>query len=226
MKGNNSLPIQTLTAADGHKFQAFAAGDADSSRCLVVLQEIFGVNQHIRNVAEQFAGYGYRVLAPALFDRVTPGLELDYSQAGITAGLEARAKIPAEKTLLDIQATAAFGGDKPVGIIGYCWGGSLAWEAATRTTLFKAASCWYGGQIIQSKDARPSCPVQMHFGGEDHGIPLQDVEAIKAAQPDVEVYIYPGAQHGFGCDQRPSFSRKDWELAFLRSLTMFAEHLR
>ena len=216
----------SLTADDGHKFHAFAAGDDNAPRALVVLQEIFGVNDHIRKVAERFAGYGYRVLAPALFDRVTPGIELDYSQEGIKAGLEARAKIPPEKTLLDLQATAAtFGASRPVGIIGYCWGGSLAWVGATQTSQFKAASCWYGGQIIETKDARPNCPVQMHFGSEDHGIPLQDVEAIKAAQPDVDVYVYPGAQHGFGCDQRPSFSQKDWELAFLRSLTLFAEHL-
>lgn len=226
-KRNNALPMITLTAADGHKFQAFAAGADNSPRCLVVLQEIFGVNQHICEVAERFADHGYRVLAPALFDRVTPGITLDYSQSGIASGLEARAKIPADKTLLDIEATAAaFGGQQPVGIIGYCWGGSLAWAGATQTKLFKAASCWYGGQIIQTKDAKPSCPVQMHFGGADHGIPLKDVEEIKTAQPDSEIYIYPGAQHGFGCDQRPSFSQKDWELAFLRSLTIFAEYLR
>lgn len=217
----------SLTADDGHKFQAFEAGDNNAPRGLVVLQEIFGINNHIRSVAERFAGYGYRVLAPALFDRVTPDIELDYTQESIEAGLEARAKISPEKTLLDIEATvAAFGADKPIGVIGYCWGGSLAWVGATQTKRFKAASCWYGGQIIQTKDAKPNCPVQMHFGGEDHGIPLPDVEAIKAAQPGVDVYVYPGAQHGFGCDQRPSFNQKDWELAFLRSLTLFAEHLR
>lgn len=216
----------TLTAADGHKFQAFEAGDVNAPRGLVVLQEIFGVNHHIRAVAERFAGHGYRVVAPALFDRVTPGIELGYTEKDVAAGLEARSKIPAEKTLLDIEASAMALAGRPIGIIGYCWGGSLAWAGATQTKLFKAASCWYGGQIVQTKEAYPACPVQMHFGSEDHGIPLQDVEAIKAAQPDVEVYVYPGAGHGFGCDQRPSYSPKDWELAFLRSLTFFAEHLR
>lgn len=217
----------SLTANDGHKFQAFKAGDDNAPRGLVVLQEIFGVNSHIRKVAERFADYGYRVLAPALFDRVTPDIELGYTQEGIKVGLEVRAKILPEKTLLDLQATAAaFGAGRPVGVVGYCWGGSLAWVGATQTKQFKAASCWYGAQIIQTKDAKPNCPVQMHFGGEDHSIPLQDVEAIKAAQPSVDVHVYPGAQHGFGCDQRPNFSPKDWELAFLRSLTLFAEHLR
>lgn len=219
--------MMTLTAADGHKFQAFEAGNVNAPRGLVVVQEIFGVNQHIRNVAERLAGHGYRVLAPALFDRAAPGIELGYTETDIKAGLEARAKIPAGKPLLDIEATVtAFGPGKSVGIIGYCWGGSLAWEAATQTKLFKAASCWYGGQIVQTKDAKPNCPVQLHFGTEDHGIPMSDVEAIKAVRPDVDVYVYDGAQHGFGCEARPSYSQKDWELASLRSLAFFAEHLR
>jgi carboxymethylenebutenolidase len=219
--------MMTLTAADGHKFQAFEAGNVNAPRGLVVVQEIFGVNAHIRKVAERLAGHGYRVLAPALFDRVSPGIELDYSPEGVQAGREARAKIPDDKALLDLQAAAtAFGPGKPVGIIGYCWGGSLAWSGATQTRLFKAASCWYGGQIAQTKNAKPNCPVQMHFGTEDHGIPMSDVEAIKAAQPGADVFIYAGAQHGFGCEARASYSHKDWELAELRSLAFFAKHLR
>ncbi|MDE1896352.1 MAG: dienelactone hydrolase family protein [Rhodospirillales bacterium] len=218
--------MMTLTAADGHKFQAFEAGNVNAPRGLLVVQEIFGVNPHIREVAERLAGYGYRVLAPAIFDRVEPGMELDYSEAGVKAGLEARAKIPEEKTLLDLEATAAAFSGKPVGIIGYCWGGTLAWNGATQTKHFKAASCWYGAGIAATKTAKPNCPVQMHFGTEDHSIPLSDVEAIKAAQPSVDVFVYEGAQHGFGCDPRPSYSAKDWELAELRSLAFFAEHLR
>ncbi|MGE4482538.1 dienelactone hydrolase family protein [Acidocella sp.] len=219
--------MMTLTAADGHKFQVFEAGNVNAPRGLVVVQEIFGVNQHIRNVAERLAGHGYRVLAPALFDRVAPDIELGYTQEDIKAGLEARAKLPAEKAMLDLQATAgAFGAGKPLGIIGYCWGGTLAWACATQTPLFKAASCWYGGGIAAQKAAKPNCPVQMHFGTEDHSIPMSDVEAIKAAQPEVDLYVYAGAQHGFGCEARPSYSQKDWELASLRSLAFFAEHLR
>jgi carboxymethylenebutenolidase len=126
----------------------------------------------------------------------------------------------------DIEATAAALGDRPIGIIGYCWGGSLAWIGATQTQRFKAASGWYGGMIVQTRQAKPNCPVQLHFGAEDHGIPLTDVEAIKTAQPDVPVFVYPGAGHGFGCEDRASYSAKDAELAELRSLTFFAEHLR
>ncbi|MBU6419565.1 MAG: dienelactone hydrolase family protein [Proteobacteria bacterium] len=218
--------MMMLTAADGHKLQAFEAGNVNAPRGLVVVQEIFGVNAHIRNVAERLAGFGYRVMAPAMFDRVSPGIELDYSAEGVEAGKNTRAKIPEDKALLDLEAAAAAFAGRPVGIIGYCWGGSLAWDAAIGGKRFKAASCWYGAGIAAKKDAKPNCPVQMHFGAEDHGIPMSDVEAIKAAQPGVEVFVYAGAQHGFGCEARASYSQKDWELAELRSMAFFAEHLR
>ncbi len=218
--------MMTLTAADGHKFRTFEAGNVNAPRALVVVQEIFGVNKHIRSVAERLAGYGYRVLAPAMFDRVGPDIELDYTEEGINAGREARAKISDEQALLDLEATADALACKPVGIIGYCWGGTLAWDAATQTKRFRAASCWYGGGIAAKKAAKPNCPVQMHFGALDKGIPMSDVEAIKAAQPGLEVLVYAGAQHGFGCEARASYSAKDWELAELRSLAFFAEHLR
>ena len=218
--------MMKLTAADGHEFNAFEAGNVNAPRALVVVQEIFGVNAHMRLVSERLAGFGYRVLCPAIFDRAERDLELDYTPEDIQKGLAARAKIPEAATLLDIEATAAAFGDRPVGIIGYCWGGSLAWVGATKSKRFKAASGWYGGGIAAQKDLTPSCPVQLHFGEEDHGIPLTDVEAIKQAQPGVEVFMYPGAQHGFGCEARASYSPKDCELAELRSLAFFAEHLR
>jgi len=215
-----------LRAADGHEFEAFEAGNINAPRCLVVLQEIFGVNAHIRAVSERLASYGYRVLAPALFDRAERSVELGYDKPGIDKGIALRAQISEAQTLLDLEATAAAFGAKPAGIIGYCWGGSLSWLAATKTEKFAAASCWYGGGIAAQKDLAPTCPVQMHFGELDHGIPLTDVAAIRSAQPAVEVFVYEGAEHGFGCEARPSFSQKDWELAELRSLAFFAEHVR
>ncbi len=216
----------TLTASDGHKFGAFEAGNVNAPRGLVVVQEIFGVNGHMRAVSERLAGFGYRVLSPALFDRAEPGAELGYTPDDVQKGLALRGKIADADVMADIEATAAAFGDKPVGIIGYCWGGSLAWWGATRTKKFKAAVGWYGGGIFASKDEIPGCPVQLHFGAEDHGIPLDQVDAIKAAHPEVPVFVYEGAGHGFGCEERASYSGKDCELAELRSLAFFAAHLR
>ncbi|WP_297490247.1 dienelactone hydrolase family protein [Acidocella sp.] len=215
-----------LTAADGHEFAAFEAGNVNAPRALVVLQEIFGVNAHMRGVAERLAGYGYHVLAPALFDRVQRGVELGYEPADMQAGIALRAPIPHEQTLLDIEATAQALGNKPLGVIGYCWGGTLSWRAACKTERFWAASCWYGSEIIKEKDLTPNCPVQLHYGAADKSSPPEVITAMRAAQPGIEIYSYDGADHGFGCEARASFSHKDWELAELRSLALFAEHLR
>jgi len=218
--------MMKLTAADGHEFRTFEAGNVNAPRGLLVVQEIFGVNGHMRLVSERLAGFGYRVLCPALFDRAARDVELGYTAEDAQRGLALRAQIPEESVLADIAAAAAAFGDKPVGIIGYCWGGSLAWAGATKTHAFKAAVGWYGGGIAAAKELAPNCPVQLHFGEADTGIPMDQVEAIKAARPEVDVFVYEGAQHGFGCEARPSYSPKDWELAELRSLAFFAEHLR
>jgi len=215
-----------LKAADGHEFDVFEAGNVNAPRGLVVVQEIFGVNEHMRAVAERLAGFGYRVLAPALFDRVERNVDLGYDAAGIEKGKALRGAIAEAGTLLDLEATAAAFGGKPVGIIGYCWGGTLAWLGATKTDKFWAASGWYGAGIAAQKDLTPACPVQLHFGELDHSIPLSDVAAIRTAQPGIDVFVYEGAQHGFGCEARASYSAKDWELAELRSLAFFAEHVR
>jgi carboxymethylenebutenolidase len=215
-----------LTAQDGHTFSAWRTGPDNATRGLVVVQEIFGVNHHIRNVCERFAAHGFAVVAPALFDRVQPGVELGYTQDDIAKGIELRAKVPEAGTMADIEAAARALGGKAVGIVGYCWGGTVAWWGATRTTHFKAASCWYGGGIAASRNAVPHCPVQMHFGDQDQSIPMKDVEAIRAAQPGVEIHVYPGAAHGFGCDERGSFSKKDADLAQERTLAFFDRHLK
>ncbi|MCW8306566.1 dienelactone hydrolase family protein [Acidiphilium sp. PA] len=214
-----------LTAADGHKFHAYAAGDETSQRALVVVQEIFGVNRHMREISDHLASFGYRVLSPAVFDRAERNVELDYTPEGIKKGLELRAAIAEADVMLDIEATAAKLSPRPTGIIGYCWGGTIAWWGATRSKSFKAAIGWYGGGIVQTKEATIACPVQLHFGALDKGIPLTDVEAIKASQSAVPVFIYEGADHGFGCDARASFNAEANKLAEERSLAFFAEHL-
>jgi len=215
----------TLTAADGHTLSAWRDGPEAASRGLVVVQEIFGVNHHMRTVCARFAAEGYAVVAPALFDRVQPGVELGYGPEDVAKGRDLRGKVPEAGTLADIEAAAAVLAGTALGIVGYCWGGTVAWLGATRTGHFKAASGWYGGGIAATRSETPHCPVQLHFGEQDAGIPLSDVAAIRAAQPDVEVYVYPGAGHGFGCDERGSFSPPDAALAQQRTLAFFARHL-
>ncbi|GBQ20812.1 carboxymethylenebutenolidase [Acidiphilium acidophilum DSM 700] len=214
-----------LTSADGHKFQAYAAGDPKSPRALVVVQEIFGVNRHMRDVADRLAQSGYYVLSPAVFDRAERNVELDYTAEGVKKGLELRAAIAESDVMMDIEATAAKLSPRPTGIIGYCWGGTIAWWGATKSKSFRAAVTWYGGGIMQTKEAVPNCPVQMHFGALDKGIPMSDVEAIKQSQPEIPVFIYENADHGFGCDDRASFNAEANKLAEQRSLAFFAEHL-
>ncbi len=215
-----------LTAADGHRLAAWRDGPADAARALVVVQEIFGVNSHMRNVCARFAAQGYAVIAPALFDRTERGVELGYQPADVTRGRELRGQVPAEGTLADIEAAAAaLPAGARRGIVGYCWGGTVAWWGATRSTSFAAACGWYGGGIVASKDDATRCPVQLHFGEKDASIPMADVDAIRAAQPEVGIFVYAGAQHGFGCDDRGSFSAPDAALAQQRTLAFFAQHL-
>jgi carboxymethylenebutenolidase len=215
----------TLTAADGFSFSAYTAGDAAATKGLVVIQEIFGVNHHIRDMADRYAAAGYAVCAPALFDRAQRGVELGYTQDDIGAGRELRMKLDDAKVMADVEAAAKHLAGKKLGIVGYCFGGTVAWWGATRTRSFAAASCWYGGGIPGTKEERPNCPVQMHFGEKDASIPMTDVDAVRAAQPKAEVYVYAGAQHGFGCDERGSFSKPDYELAQRRTLEFFAKHV-
>jgi len=215
----------TLKAADGFSLSAYTAGSADAKAGLVVVQEIFGVNHHMRDMADRFAAAGYHVCAPALFDRVEPGVELGYTPDDIAKGRDYRMKLTDAQVMVDVEAAAAYLGARQLGIVGYCFGGTVAWWGATRSSKFAASSCWYGGGIAGTRDERPNCPVQMHFGETDASIPMSDVEAIRRAQPKVETFVYQGAGHGFGCDERGSFSKADYELAQQRTLDFFAKHL-
>ncbi|MGG6429310.1 dienelactone hydrolase family protein [Acetobacter ghanensis] len=215
--------IRTLQAADGHHFAAWETERSAHPYALVVLQEIFGVNHHIRKVCDRFAQAGFHVIAPALFDRVERDVELDYTTDGVQKGLALRAQIPLAKTLQDIQAAAKALNARKVGVIGYCWGGTLAWEAATHTDDFAAAVSWYGGGIAAHCNETPRCPVQLHFGEQDTSIPHTDVAAIRAAHPELELYVYDGAEHGFGCEERASYNAQAFlqaqerSIAFLKS---------
>lgn len=214
-----------LKSADGFTFSAYTAGDASARKGIVVIQEIFGVNHHIRDMADRYAAQGYAVIAPAVYDRVERGVELGYTQEDIGRGRDIRMKLDDKKLMEDVEAAANHLSGKKLGIVGYCFGGTVAWWGATRSAKLASASCWYGGGIPGTKEERPNCPVQMHFGEKDGSIPMTDVDAVRAAQPDVEVYVYEGAQHGFGCDERDSYSKPDYELAQQRTLDFFAKHL-
>ncbi|MCB8874540.1 dienelactone hydrolase family protein [Acidisoma silvae] len=214
-----------LIAGDGHELSAYKAGPADATMGLVVVQEIFGVNGHMRFASDALAEAGFAVICPALFDRAERGVELGYGAEDRDHGLALRAKITEDQVMLDIEAAAASLGTKTIGIIGYCWGGTIAWWGATRSQSFKAAIGWYGGGIAATRTETPHCPVQLHFGAEDHGIPLTDVDAIRAAQPGAEVFVYERAAHGFGCEARASFNEGAFSLAQTRSLDFFRRHL-
>jgi len=214
-----------LVAADGHRLQAYEAVPVGAARGgVVVVQEIFGVNDHIRRVADGYAADGYRVIAPALFDRVRPGIELGYTDADIAEGRKIRGQLTFEQALADVEAARKALGDRNIGIVGYCWGGTVTWLAAARLPGFAAAASYYGGGIGQFAVEHPRCPTQCHFGEKDHAIPLSEVAAVRDANPAVEVYTYP-AGHGFNCDARASFDAAAAKLARERTLAFFSKHI-
>jgi carboxymethylenebutenolidase len=216
----------TLQAADGHRFAAWVAAPAGAPRGgLVVVQEIFGLNGHIRCVAEGYAADGYLVVAPALFDRVERGVELGYDDAGIQRGRVLKEACGNERPLLDLAAAVAHAARAGrVGMVGYCWGGLLTWLAAARLDGLAAAVPYYGGGIPEHAALAPRCPVLAHFGSRDTHIPLAGVEALRRQRPEVEVHVYD-ALHGFNCDERASFDAEAARLARERTLAFLRRHI-
>jgi carboxymethylenebutenolidase len=217
-----------LDAADGHRFAAYRADPPGTPRgALVVVQEIFGVNSHIRAIADGFAADGYLAIAPALFDRTERGVEIGYSQPEIERGRAIMQKLSMDAALLDVAAAIALGAaatGKKVGTTGYCWGGTVAWVAAAKLDGLACAVPYYGGGILANKDLKPRCPVLLHFGETDHAIPIADVRAMQAARPELTFHIYP-AGHGFNCDQRGSYDAACAKLARERTLEFLRKHL-
>ena len=218
----------TLTASDGFKLGGYRADPAGKpNAAIVVIQEIFGVNSHIRNVCDRFAKEGYVAVAPAIFDRIEPDFQSGYSPDEVATARKFVASPDWAAMLRDTQAAIDAVKDAgPVGIVGFCLGGSFAYAAATKLTALSGAISYYGGAIARFADDRPKVPTLLHFGAKDTGIPMTDVEAIRSKRPDVEVHIYPGAQHGFNCDQRASYDRTSADLAWQRSLAFFAKNLK
>ena len=215
-----------LVAADDVRVAAYRAEPQGSPRGgLVVAQEIFGVNSHIRAVCDGFAADGYLVVAPALFDRIRPGVDLGYTPADIAIGRELKAAAAIDLALADVAAAQSLvSGAGKTGIVGYCWGGYVAWMAAARLPGFACAVAYYGGGMIEAIGEQPRCPVLMHFGEQDQGIPVAGVERLRAAHPAQQVFLYP-ANHGFNCDQRGSYDAPAAALARQRTVEFFRKHI-
>jgi carboxymethylenebutenolidase len=218
----------TLTASDNFQLGGYRADPASAPNgAVVVIQEIFGVNHHIRAICDRLAAEGYVAVAPAIFDRIERDFQSGYSPDEIAVARKFVASPDWEAMLRDTQAAIDSVKDVgPVGIIGFCLGGSVAYAAATKASGLRAAIGYYGGAIVRFADDKPDVPTQLHFGEKDSGIPLTDVETIRGKRPDVQVLVYPGAQHGFGCDERASYDKPSADLAWQRSLDFLAKYLK
>jgi carboxymethylenebutenolidase len=217
----------TLMARDGHEFNAWLAAPAGKPRgAVVVIQEIFGVNAHIRAVTDGYAAEGYVAIAPALFDRVRRGIELGYTPDTMKEGMGYVQQLQPQKTLLDLAAcTAVVKHAGRVGVVGFCWGGKMAYISACELPV-ACGVAYYGGGIARELTRAPKCPMLYHFGGKDTHIPESDIAQIRAADTRGTFYIYPDADHGFNCDMRASFNAAAAALAHQRTLTFLAQHLR
>ncbi len=215
----------TLTADDGVTIAAYQVKPAGTPKGgIVVVQEIFGVNHHIRAVADRFAAAGYLAVAPALFDRVEKGVDLGYDAMG--EGMALMQKTSQSAAMRDVAAAvkaAATAG--AVGVVGFCWGGTLAYAAAARLDTVAAAVGYYGGGIAGILADRLHCPVMLHFGEQDSHIPMSDVEKIRHAHPDLPIYTYP-AGHGFNCDERGSYDKASADLAWGRTIAFLGQHIK
>ncbi|MDM0002451.1 dienelactone hydrolase family protein [Variovorax sp. J22P240] len=220
-----------LTAKDGFTYPAYVAEPSGKPKgAVVVVQEIFGINSHIRSVADGYAAEGYLAVAPATFHRVKQGVELGYSEDDMKAGFALKMAVealPAPGVMQDIQAAVDYASKAgKVGIVGYCWGGLLTWRSAEQLSGLAAAAPYYGGGMTTPEETarKPKVPVLAQFGKKDHWIPVETVEAFKKAHPEVEVHVYE-ADHGFNCDQRGSYNAESAKLAKERTLAFFAKHI-
>ena len=217
------MPHTTIHCADGFELGAYEASpEGEAKGAVVVIQEIFGVNSHIRSVVDGYAQDGFYAIAPAIFDRVQPDVELGYDENGFTVGIDlAFQKLDMSQTLADLQASIDHASKHgKVGVVGYCFGGLLTWLSSCQLSGIAAASAYYGGGIPDNADLTPGCPIILHFGELDAHIPMESVQAFQARHPDLAVHVY-AADHGFNCDQRDSWNPDASSLAKERTLSLF-----
>ena len=217
-----------LKASDGHELDLYVAHPPTQPIAgLVVIQEIFGINQHIRSVADGYARDGFLAVAPALFDRVERNVELPYDGPEAKKGMEIMQKLDLDNALHDVDAALQYVRQQTrqkSGVIGYCFGGLLAWLSAARLHP-DAAVGYYAGRIGNYVSENPHAPVQLHFGKLDTHIPAEQVEKVHAAHPEVEIHWYDNAGHGFNCDMRSSYNPEAAAQARTRALAFFRKHL-
>jgi carboxymethylenebutenolidase len=215
-----------LTAADGHKFSAYRAEPKGKPKgALVVVMEIFGVNSHIKKVTDEYAADGYLAIAPAMFDRVQPGLDIGYTPADIEVGRGIMQKMKLDDALKDVAAAMKnVESAGKIGIVGYCWGGTVAWKSACNLNGLACAVPYYGGGIPGLINEKPKCPVMFQWGETDQSIPLDKAKEVAAAHKDQIHHFYP-AGHGFNCDQRGSYNAEASKLARTRTLEFLAKHV-
>jgi carboxymethylenebutenolidase len=217
----------SLTASDGFALGAYRADPQGKPKGgLVLIQEIFGVNHHIRAMCDRFAQAGYLTVAPQVFDRYKRDFESGYSPEEIAEARKIPPGIDWAAMMRDTAATIdCVKSAGPVGIVGYCMGGTVAFLAGAKLSGLASAVCYYGGMIAKNADEKPKVPTQMHFGEKDAHIPMSDVEVIRKKRPECEVYVYP-ADHGFACDERASFDEPSAKLAMERTLAWFGKTMQ
>lgn len=223
----------TVKAEDGHQLDAYVATpEKEPVGAIVVIQEIFGVNKSIRNVADWYAGEGFLAIAPALFDRFESNVELGYGEADLKRAFqEFYPKLDPNVSLLDVAAAFHYAKrmHKPTGVVGFCYGGLTSWLSATRGENLRmqpdCCVCYYPGGVGKVAGEEPACPVMIHFGGADDHIGPEQREAVEKAHPDVQVYVYDGVGHAFANPDRPSYNEPAARLANERSLAFFRKHL-
>jgi carboxymethylenebutenolidase len=216
-----------LQAADGHKLAAYRADPQGKPRgAVVVIQEIFGVNSHIKGIADGYAKDGWLAIAPAMFDRLQRGYDTGYSQPEIQAGIAVMQKLDWKQTMLDVEAALAEAKKAgKVGIVGYCWGGTVSWVASARTAGLACSAPYYGGGMPGFIVEKPKIPTLCHFGELDQSPTLEQSKAIAKAHPEITAHFYPGAGHGFNCDQRGSYHAESAKLARQRTVEFFRKHI-
>jgi carboxymethylenebutenolidase len=215
-----------FTATDGHRFSACCCEPTGERKGVVIIvQEIFGLTDHMCSLTQRFAKHGYLSIAPALFDRVEENVVLPYSESGAARGKEMVSQLDNDQVLLDLQGVInAYSPGNKIGVIGYCWGGSIAYLAASRLKL-DAGIAYYGTRIHQMLDNKPACPFMLHFGEQDKLVPMENIGMIRTANPDLPIHLYPNAGHAFSCEPRPSYHPISAEIAMDRSLTFLDEYM-